>query len=246
MALQNLQVEFAEAITLAAHVPGIRPAEHFVIYQNNYMATLTRVLADLYPLIVKLVGDDFFSYTAKEYIKLYPARTPTLNDYGEYFSHFLAHFQPVKDLVYLSEVAKFEWICHVIYYASEHEKLDKTMLEKIPAEKYDQLHLILNPASQVIKFYFPILQIIELCEKNSNESVALEEEGINLLIIRRSLEIFLVPLSEAEFVFLQALGSGKVLKDALQDALTVNSNFNLQDKLINWVEDQTIVGFKVA
>lgn len=242
MLLQNLQAEIADAIVSDDHYTDvINPLQNISIYHNNVISSLINTLKEIYPLIVKLVGEDFFLLTAKEYIKKYPSRSGDLHTYGEYFSDFLAHYQPLKDLAYISEVAQFEWICHTLYFAASHDALNIRALENISPDQYDHLHLILHPASKVIKFYFPILKIIDLCKNEIKEINNINEGGVHLLIIRRELDISLVPLTAGEFTFLDMLQDNKTLSEALNTALMLDPTFNLESKLPLWAQDKTIV-----
>lgn len=242
MTLQNLQAELAEVILNDDLVTDlVSPIKNLAIYQNNTAKTLTHTLQSTYPLIEKLVGADFFKITAKEYIKCYPSCSGNLHDYGQYFSDFLAEYPPVKDLVYLSEVAQFEWMCHGLYFAADHAAFDKTKLENLTPEQYDQIHFSLHPASRLQQFYYPILQIIDLCKDNIEEIFDLEGDGVNLLMIRRDLDLSLIPLSDADFTFLQSVNDNYSLTEALDAALCIDANFRLEEKLPGWIEDKIIV-----
>src|SRR3990167_10192357 len=93
---------------------------NLAIYRNNIFATLMHTLKATYPLTLVLLGKDFFAMAAREYIRQYPSRSGNLHDYGEYFGNFLATYQPVHELIYLAEVAEFEWAFHTIYHAPNH------------------------------------------------------------------------------------------------------------------------------
>lgn len=241
MPLQNLQAEFAEAIFSNENIDGIQPPENMTIYRNNVISNLIATLQDIYPLIGKLVGEAFFRLTAKEYGKRYPSRSSNLHDYGEYFSDFLTEYQPLKNLIYISEVAKFEWICHRIFFAADHAGLDIESLKKFSPDQYDQLRFILNPASKLVKFHFPILRIIDLCNNKIDGTIDIGDGGVNLLIIRRDLDISLAPLSTSEFIFLSALDEGKSLAEALNMTMRTDAAFQLDNKLPVWIKDKTIV-----
>lgn len=242
MSIQNLQAELAEAILdLDQNTDLIAPNKNLSIYKNNIHATLIQTLKSIYPLIVKLVGSDFFLVAAKEYIKQYPSRSGNLHDYGEYFSDFVTHYDPVKNLIYLSEVAEFEWICHQLFFAADHASFDINELEKLSPEEYDHIRFILHPASQLKKFHFPILRIIELCQGEIDDTIDIGEGSVNLLIIRRKLEISLVTLTNAEFSFLTAVQDGLSLAEALEITLKIDADFKLDEKLPGWIEDKTIV-----
>jgi hypothetical protein len=242
MSLLNLQTEFAEGIfSDVGPVDCMQPALNMTIYRNNIITTLVKTLTDIYPLIVKLVGADFFRTLVHEYISRYPSRTSNLHDYGQYFSDFLAECPLVKDLVYLPEMANVEWVCHTLHFAAEHAIFDFNLLKKLTLDHYDNLHFVLHPACQIIKFHCPILRIIDLCKNDIDEEINLNEGGVNLLIIRRDMDILLTPLSASEFTFLTALQDNKTISECLQEALSVDSGFNLDEKLPAWIKDKTIV-----
>ena len=242
MQLQNLQLEFSEAIQSDDQsLDFILPPQNIRIYQYNVQAHLLQALRQTYPLVVKLVGDDFFRMTAKEYIKHYPSRSGDLHDYGQYFSDFLAEFQPVKDLIYLAEVAQLEWTCHALLIAGTHAPFDSALLNRVAPEHYDQIHFLLHPASYVKKFYYPLLRIIDLCKGDMDDTIDLGEGGVYLLMIRKELDINLISLSESEFTFLAALQENLSLAAALEAALQIDADFSLDKKLTEWIQEQIIV-----
>lgn len=232
MSLQNVQAELTEALFSSdtktdLFVPGGR----IVIYRNNMVATLIEALQNAYPLIHTLLGHDFFRMTAKEYIRQYPSRSSNLYDYGAYFVDFLAEYQPVHDLIFLAEVAEFEWTCHTLYFASEQDEKPCS---------------ILNPAANVIKFHFPILRIIDLCLTHPEEPIELHQGGVNLLIIRKELDISLIPLSEEDYLFLNALASGQTLQQALKAAREAQPNYCLEEKLSSFIQNKVLIDCDLA
>lgn len=245
MPLQNAQAEFIDfLLSTEDRFDLLECSQNVGIYRRTFINSLLTTLQNIYPLIERLVGNDFFHIAAKEYINQYPSRSSNLNDYGRYFSDFLAHYPPVKSLIYLSEIAEFEWICHNLQFASDCTPLDVSLLARLMSEEKDHLHFILHPASQVAKFHYPILHIIELCKAEQPEAIDLHQEGINLLIIRRELDVILSPLNLADFTFLNALQEGASFIQALEATLIVDAEFKLDEKLTQWISDKTIVDFK--
>lgn len=244
MSLQNAQAEFTDIIFSEDEQTSIlMPSENMIIYRNNILSNLINALLDTYPMIARLVGEDFFRITTKEYIHLYPSRSGDLNNYGEYFGDFLSEYPPVKNLPYLAEVAEFEWLCHQLHVASDHAELNIKSLEEVPPDQYQMLHFILHPASRVMKFHYPILRIIDLCKGDMDEEININEGGVKLLVTRRHLEVVLITLSPADFTFLNALQDNKILAQALEEALAVDAEFNLEQRLPEWIQDKTLVDF---
>jgi hypothetical protein len=244
MLLENLQAELADAIlsgNMDCHV--IRPSKNITIYQNNITSTLVQTLKHIYPLVANLLHEDFFSEIAKRYIDLYPSRSCHLFDYGEYFADFLKKFSPVSHLAYLKELAQFEWLCHTVSIAANCTVLDIEALKKVSPEQYQQIHFVLNPASHLKIFHYPILRIIDLCNNPPIKTVDIHEEKTNLFIIRRDDHLSFVELSSAEFIFLNSLHEAKSLGDALTAAVLVDKNCKLEEKLLGWMHDKTIVDY---
>lgn len=242
MPLQNEQAEFAELLSSDDETGGlVQPPAHMRIYKNTIISTLVKTLEDCYPLTVKIVGEEFFHFIAKEYIHCYPSRSSNLNDYGEYFSDFLGEYPATDALPYLPEVAKFEWICHTLYLAPTHPGFNPVWLSKVAPDEYGQLHFLLHPASCLMKFQYPLLRIIDLCKGMHDENIDLNEGGLSLLIIRREFDITLVSLDEADYIFLTALSENKKLDEALDAAVQINPDFSLDEKLPYWISNKTLV-----
>lgn len=244
MTLQNLQAEFAESLfTDEPHCDGVRPQGNLLIYQNNLFSSITRALRNTYPLIVTLVGEDFFPLAAKAYCKQYPSRSNNLDDYGAYFGSFLAEFEPTRSLIYLPEVAEFEWACHEASFAAEHAPLAVDALQKVTPDLYEHLHFVLHSMIRVMKCDFPLLRIIDLCKGEINEEINLETGGDNLLISRRDNSLSLIALSDADCQFLTLLSENKSLKSALEATLAIDTEFRLDEKLPQWIQQSVIVDF---
>lgn len=242
MLLHNLQAEFEECLLNAdTHGDLLHPEQHMQIYRNNRIASLRRALINAYPLLVKLLGEDFFTVTANAYIEQFPSRQPDLNAYGEYLADFLSRHAPTKQLVYLPEVAAFEWACHQLCFAADHPALAISALQSIPPASYPGLRLTLHPASRLMQFQFPILQLIDLCHNRIDEIKDLDVGGVDLLIIRRDLDIKLVTLKPSEYAFLASVQHEQPLANALSAALILEPGFDLNAKLVQWVKDKTIV-----
>lgn len=70
--LEPFQADFAAA--LASSNPAASPevlvgevAERFRIYRNNFYHGLSQQLAEAYPVVLRLVGEAFFSATARAF-----------------------------------------------------------------------------------------------------------------------------------------------------------------------------------
>ena len=247
MMLQNAQAELVEALMSKDYVTDIvTPLSHLQIHRNTMQASLLNTLRQTYPLILALLGSDFFDVAAREYIREYPSRSGNLHDYGAYFSEFLLSYQPVQTLIYLTEVAEFEWTIHDIYLAANHPAYAAHSLATFTPEQHVNLRFTLNPAAALRKCYYPMLKIIELCQTNPHKKIDLHQGGVNLLVLRKDYEIQLISLTDADFAFLSALSQNATLVEALQAAEVIDAHYPLDERLPALIQDEVLVDCYLA
>lgn len=246
MLLQNLQAEIADTIIYDTKQSlAIKPSEHLEIHRQRRFAVLIRCLLGVYPLVKSLVGADFFQILTRSYIEHYPSRSGNLYEFGEYMSEFIAEFQPLKNMAYLIEVARFEWLCHTLLCAPNASASSADLRVIIENTDANKLSLCLHPAAQVRRFYYPILRIIEKCEQQHDEAIDMHAGGDHLLIIRHQFNIALIPLTVGEFVFLDAIQDELSMAEARSRALRVDREFQYEEVVSRWIDEQVIVGANV-
>ncbi|NWG24643.1 MAG: putative DNA-binding domain-containing protein, partial [Pseudorhodoplanes sp.] len=77
---------------------GHRIQKRFAVYRNNVTASLVTALRTRFPVIEKLVGDEFFAAMARVFVLENPPRSPILAEYGDSFPSFLERFAPMAEL----------------------------------------------------------------------------------------------------------------------------------------------------
>lgn len=224
---------------------GIPSFRRLQVYQNNILASLTESLQAVYPIVERLVGEEFFRYMSEEYIVLNPSRSGDLHAYGKNFPEFLSHFAPAQTVPYLPEVAQLEWGYHEVFHAAHHDSMDIKRLQDLPAEKYELIKFQLHPASRLFAFNFPVSYICEICanENNSNENITLPGRGEKILLMREALDIEMKVLSEAEFIFLSCLNRNENLSAACEKVLAIDENFDVTESLQQNIFRKVIVEF---
>jgi hypothetical protein len=241
MQLENLQAEFIEMVFTSTHA---HENKNIQIYKENMIYTMSTAIKKPYPLIFNLLGEKLFNQITQYYIEYYPSYKNTLHNYGEYFPDFLKNYFST-DYPYLIEIANFEWMSHMVLHAKAHPPLDNKALEKISEDEYDHLRFIFHPACALKKFRYPILELIKTCHLHHSITET-KEKPINLLILRRKMSLFFVELNTADFNFLLALQKNKSLTYALKSALSVDSEFKLDEKLTHFIRERIIVDFDLV
>ena len=106
------QAEFARAIldaSLAApegltNPDGAPASKRFDVYRNNVAVSLTEALETGFPVIRKLVGEEFFKAMAGVYLRRHPPASQLMMFYGQSMPAFLDEFEPVAHLHFLQDI----------------------------------------------------------------------------------------------------------------------------------------------
>ena len=114
-----VQAEFAAALLDAERpVPaglcawnGSDPARRFAVYRNNVIVSLVAALADTFPVLRQLVGDEFFDAMAGLYVRAHPPTSPVLAHYGEGLADWLAAFEPARATAARTASRQLAWTC---------------------------------------------------------------------------------------------------------------------------------------
>ncbi len=220
-------------------------ARHLAIYRNNVLENLTGALEAVYPVVRRLVGDVFFHYAARQYACLHPSVSGDIHCFGSSLADFLVNFLGARDLVYLPDVARLEWLLHETFHAADHPALDLQRLAELPADHYPQIRFKLHPACRMMTSRYPVLRIWETNQPGyvGEDRVKLEEGGLNLLIHRPQFTPEIVSLSSSGYVLLQAFSSGLSLNHALPLALSAQPDFAFGAFLREQVGQSVLVDF---
>ncbi|MBU1325190.1 MAG: DNA-binding domain-containing protein [Alphaproteobacteria bacterium] len=78
------------------------------VYANGVVLGAVRALADNYPTIVAMLGDEAFEAAAVDHVRVHPPSDPVLAIYGADFPDWLARFPPLADWPWLGPVARLD------------------------------------------------------------------------------------------------------------------------------------------
>ncbi len=247
--LRDLQAQFTRALFSGGDAlieqiiePGSLDAStRLGIYRNNVLINYRNALRDTYPVVLRLVGDEFFNAAARVFARESPSASGDLHDYGEEFCGFLAAFPPAQNLPYLADVARLEWAVHRVFHAADTAPLDLSRLAEIGEDRLSALRFNLSPAARVINSLYPIARIWQVSQPGylGDDTVSLEEGAQRVLVIRRDYVIELKPLSVGEHAMLRSLEAGHSLGHAVNETLAADPDFDVEKFMIDFVATST-------
>ncbi len=145
----------------------------------------------------------------------YPPRAPRLAEYGGDFAGFLAGFEPVRHLVYLSDVARLEWAVNAAYHAVDAPALDPARIAAVPQDRYARLMFVSDPSVHLFASEFPVDRIWHAHQPGGDleSRIELSSGGCRLLIDRHDRDIRFLALDAAGFALAAALCAGATLQE---------------------------------
>ncbi len=242
---QHSQHAFAQALlSPAAPLPsGLLGS--FGVYRNNVVAGLIDSLQDTFPVVRRIVGDEFFDATARIYAMANPPRSPILLKYGETFPDFLQTFEPAQELPYLPDVASLEFTWLEAYHAPDRRPLDKCAFLAVRVASIPRLRLVLHPSARVLRSAFPATTIWHANrEQEVLEEIRLDRGGEDALIVRPAAEVDVHLLRPGDAAFLQALGEDRSLADAALEATKEHPDFDLTSAISGIIDSGAVVAFR--
>jgi hypothetical protein len=255
--LAALQQAFGAAL---ASVEAAPPATHIftdaperaigriAVYRGNVVGASTRALAGTYPVVAKIVGEEFFAGLAREYLRAHPSTSGDLNDFGVAFADFVAEFTHTRDLPYLPDVARMEWLAHRAYFAADARPLELAALGAVPEQDYGALRLALAPACALLESRWPLARLWEVHQDDyaGEFSVDLDAGPGRILVYRPRFRVQVAALSPGAHRFLQHVDAGVRLEAALDAALGAEPAFDLGTAISAWIGAGIVVGMNTT
>ena len=225
--------------------PGSTTLRRFGIYRNNHVAGLIDALTMTFPVLLKLVGVDFFNAAAAGYIRQYPPKIPVLLLYGETFGDYLDQLPAAKGVPYLGDMARFEWTRIFSLNARDLTSITIQHLADTPADELTRCVLDLHPSVRLLESRWPVHDILRECiEGVAHPSVDMTEPA-RLLIARIEDDVVAWPIAEAGFILFSALSQGKLLGEAMILATQHDPDFDLSNALAFLFGNSLVAGLRI-
>jgi hypothetical protein len=212
---------------------GLDVESRICIYRNNLRKGFLKALALEFPVIQRLVGEDYFSQLALVFQARHPSRSGNLHHIGQPFPQFLDGLLAGTPYSYLSDVAALEWAHLVSMGAPEATPLDPNVLLKFSTDSFSELCFTLHPACRLVRSAYPVLRIWQVNQSAAEVTEFIDlDSGPDRILVRRGAEaVELHRLSLGDFALLIALASGATLGDAFDAACEADSRFNVGEAL---------------
>jgi hypothetical protein len=256
LALRDVQAAFRRAVldgddgALAGLVAAdrIAAAERLAVYRNNVQTSLTEMLRDTFPAVCRIVDARFFAYAAHAFLSMHPPQCACLAEYGAGFADFLAAFPPCRALVYLADVARFEWLMNAAAQAADADALMPSALACVAPADAARLVFRLDASLGYLASPWPVDRIWRLNRPGAtgDEAVDLAAGGVCLEVRRHSDDVVFRAVDAAPFAFREAIAGGATLDAAFAAAVAADARFDLGAAVADLFRDGAVVAFTLA
>lgn len=210
--------------------------KRFSVYRNNVVVGLTGAIADIFPAIQRLLGEEAFMSLARLFVADNPPTSPLMFQYGSGFAEFLEAFEPLKDYPYLGDVARIERLWLDCFHAADAEPIAPDALSAFPPESLGDLVFEPHPAARLFSSQYAAVSIFSA----NRQGTAMD--GINpaapedCLISRPDAQVDVRHIPQAATVFFQTLFDGQTLGEAANAASNQDPEFDISMAISTMLE----------
>ena len=230
---------------------GLAADARLAVYRHHVRSTLTDALKATYPVVTRLVDEQFFGYMADRYVSAHPPAGPCLFEFGESFADFVGTFEAARHLVYLADVARLEWAMNRALHAEETSPIDPAALAAVPPAAVASTVLHCEPSLTLLASPWPIDRIWRANQPGA-ESPGPESPGpdspvdlaagdVRLEVRRAGDDVGFRTLDSTTHAFRAAIAGGRPLGEAADAALALDPGFDLGAALHALLDDGVIV-----
>jgi len=250
--VRDLLQDFSEAllnpdlpVPIGVVGPDGRPsARRFAVYRNNVVVSLIDALAAGYPVVQRLVGEQFFRAMARIYAAAFPPSSPIMLQYGDGFADFIATFPPAASLPYLADVARLERAWSEAYHAADALPLKLEELASIPPDGFGGIHLELHPSLRLVRSQFPIVSIWQMNLEGGTPAPVDLSIAENALVVRPMADVEVRKLTPSSATFVDALMHGGTPAEATIQSFSLSPAFDVGGNLADLLGLGLVAGYR--
>jgi hypothetical protein len=228
----------------------------FAIYRRNLRGNFAQVLALEFPSLQRLLGEQAFRALAQDFQREHPSRSGNLHGIGAPLASYLRSRLAASPRAWLADVAALEWAWEDAAVAADAgSSVDVAAFASLDPDAQMAQRARLHPALRVLRSAAPIHTIWRdnlpdpsgrIAALQADYSLSLDRGGEAVVIERPALQVEVSVVPDAEAAWLAALAAGATLGDAIDQALAVDSRFDLGTALTAALRRHRIIGLQPA
>jgi hypothetical protein len=222
--LEHTQQKFYQAIfdkkISLEFIASKNSRDRLAIYRANIFENLRHRLANTFPGIWILLGEECANSVALAFIK-------NPEHQRKEFPDFLTHQSELAHLPYLKDYARYEWLGHKAYYAANALPINPYDLEKIPEKNLEKICFKFLPSVFLYTSPFSIEQIKTIIDNPDASAINLKQENTTAVIARPEEHVLTVFINPDMSLFFTYLYQGQTLGQACEQINVHYPDFDL-------------------
>jgi hypothetical protein len=212
------------------------------VYRNNVIIGLIDALAQRFPVVCRLVGQEFFRAMARVYVMAQPPSSPLMMLYGATFPDFIDTFAPAGALPYLSDVARLELACGRAYHAADAVPATSQIFTGLAAEQLGRLRVRVHPSTSIVASAHPIVSIWHV-NTDPDHAVPIAPWAAEAALVARpftDVEVRLLPPGAG--AFMSCLSRHGAMAEAVEAGAAASADFDLVETLTLLIAANVVIG----
>jgi hypothetical protein len=202
-------------------------AKRYGVYRNNVIVGLVRAMEANFPVVRRLLGEQYFAGFAREFVQRHPPSSPLMFAYGEPFASFLESTEDLTEFPYLGDVARLEQQVRMSHHEADMTCLSSVELAQIPEAELANTVFVPHPATAIISSRYAVHAIYKANLTPELASVNDVSEAQSVLLTRPVYQVLLQTLHSSQLTFMSALLSGANFAAAADAAFEASEEFDL-------------------
>lgn len=243
--LAQLQADFQASILNEDHTTfkscvvddaKVGAEKRLSIYADAYRLRIIEALSMAYPKLHRLLGDDLFDTTARQYIDQYPSQYRNMRWVGDQMREHLLKVLPQHPIA--SELAYFEWALGLAFDAEDAHIVTMQYLAAIPPETWGALSFVLHPSVQLLAMQWNVIPIWQALDVEETPPAPMQN-GEPCLVWRSDLNSHYRSVDTQELQTLKHLQAGASFGDlceTLFETLGESATQQAAQYLACWLE----------
>jgi predicted nucleic-acid-binding protein len=204
-----------------------RTPKRYAVYRNNVTIGLIRAMESNFPVVRRLLGEQYFAGLAREFVQKHPPQSPLMFQYGSLFGDYLAAEEDLRDYPYLGDVARLEQRMRLSYHEADSPSLCASALTDFSEEDLMSATFKPQPAMAIIESWFAIHSIYGAHQSSNASAVEDIARPESVVVVRPVHDVALHLITSTQCDFLKSLIAGETLGVAAEVAFDHDNNFDL-------------------
>lgn len=208
---------------------GSDPTARLAVHRNNVVSSLIDALAETFPVVQELVGEEFFRAMAAVFVRSTLPRSPVLARHGQEFAGFIERFKPAGSVPYLADMARLEMARVRAYHAADAAALapETVSLALASGDRIGELRLVCHPSVAVVSSPYAVVSLWAAHQDGSDLGAIDLDQPEDAIVLRAGLDVLALRLPPGGAEFVNSLLRGRSLGDASGAATVAALAFNL-------------------